>query len=129
MHDPFLRVLAEAFILATRRHQPDDSLFALQPAARKDCELFLDMDLAIFACSPAQVQGYDRDIRTEFGAWPDAEFAAARVAALERFLARERVFLSDTFKPWEAKARENIHMLVARWRPSIRTESLSIRLN
>lgn len=112
LSDLFHRALAEQLILATQRHTIDAEIFARQPAARADCELFLDMDLAIFACSPAEVQAYDRAVRAEFGDYPDAQFAAGRLAALKAFLARERLFLSPTFSPWEAKARENLQMLV-----------------
>lgn len=107
--------LAVELILATKTHRADAPYFSARPQARADCHLFLDIDLAILACAPAQVVAFDDAVREEFRQYPDAEFARGRVRVLAAFLARRQVFFSSAFVSYEGTARDNLKMLVERW--------------
>ena len=94
-----------ALILATRHAAPVDE---------PDAQLTVDIDLGILGQSPAAFARYDSDIRREYHwvAWDD--YAAARTAVLERFLARERIYATRSFYDrFEAQARYNIAVAIA----------------
>lgn len=107
--------LAAELILATTTHRTDSAYFSANPAARSDCEHFLDVDLAILACAPAQVRAFDDAVRDEFRQYADAEFAAGRLRVLAGLLARPQVYFSPAFEPYEPAARNNLRRLIARW--------------
>lgn len=78
-------------------------------AARSDCALFLDLDLAILGSAPADFAAYESAVRKEYGWVPDAAWVAGRRAVLERFLARPTIYLSPQFQAsHEATARWNL---------------------
>ncbi|HEX6334783.1 MAG TPA: hypothetical protein VFZ78_11190 [Flavisolibacter sp.] len=47
-------------------------------------------------------------VRRELSAVPDALFRAGRARVLERFLQRDKIFLTNWFMRYEQQARENI---------------------
>ena len=107
--------LAAEMILATTAHRPDSAYFSPNPAARSDCEHFLDVDLAILACAPAQVRAFDDAVRDEFRQYADAEFAVGRLRVLSALLARPRIYFSAAFESYEPAARVNLRRLIERW--------------
>lgn len=103
--------LVAAYILATKTHAVDD---ALPKAARGDCALFLDIDLAIFGAGDAEYDAYAQGVRAEFASIPEAHFKAGRARALEAFLDRPSIYLTAPYRArLEKKARRNIAREIA----------------
>jgi predicted metal-dependent HD superfamily phosphohydrolase len=103
---------AESIILSTAKHMVPDGCTG---EMKEDCALFLDMDLAILGAGPAVFDEYDAAIRHEFGMFPDEVYFPGRKAVLERFLQRERIYLTDAFHvTHDAPARENLARAVER---------------
>jgi len=101
---------AEAIVLATASHQVPDTGDA---ALSADCQLFLDMDLAILGAPPEQFAAYDAAIRSEYGAIPDQVFLPARRSVMKGFLERSRIYLTETFpRSHDGPARQNLRRLV-----------------
>ncbi len=74
-----------------------------------DVRVLLDVDLAILGSGDTRYARYAADIRREYAWVPDAEYAAARVAVLDGFLARQRVYHTDImFLEGEGSARRNM---------------------
>lgn len=100
------REAAMRLVRATRNHvpetdDPDESVF-----------LDLDLDLLILAAEQEEFAAYERGIRFEYGFVGDQLYAQGRVAVLERFLARERIFRHPAHLRHEAAARANILRLI-----------------
>lgn len=85
-------------ILATKTHQTNDALMAL----------FVDADLSILGAEPQTYDAYARAIRREYAWVSEADYHAGRSRVLQNFLKRERIFQTDMFEGFEAKARENM---------------------
>lgn len=85
-------------ILATQNHQSNDP----------DTILFLDADFSILGAEPKTYQAYVRAIRQEYLWVPEALFRERRAAVLQKFLARERIYQTQTFAHLEQPARENL---------------------
>lgn len=80
-----------------------------------DCALFLDMDLAILGAEPEAFDAFDANIRAEFSMIPDEIFLPRRRAAMQTFLDRERIYITDAFhNNHDEAARRNLTMLVNR---------------
>jgi len=89
-----------ALVLATKAHDP-----WLHP----DAPLLVDVDLSILGKPEPRFQEYEAQIRHEYEWVPDATFAAKRAEILERFLARERIYSTESFfSKYEQRARLNI---------------------
>jgi len=74
-----------------------------------DVRVLLDADLAILGSGETRYLRYAADIRREYAWVPDAEYAAARIAVLDGFLARQRIFHTDIlFLEGEGSARRNM---------------------
>ncbi len=74
-----------------------------------DMRVMLDADLAILGSGETRYLRYAADIRCEYMWVPDADYATARVAILDGFLARQRIFHNDVvFLEGEASARRNM---------------------
>ena len=98
-------------IEATQFHALRDDI---SPEEAHDTAIFLDLDLSILGASPEAFDAYEEGVRKEYGFVPEAAFKAGRAAILERFLARERLYMS----PWglerfEAAARRNLERSLA----------------
>ncbi len=105
---------AVRMIEATERHEvPADA-----PAEEADdIRLFLDMDLSVLGASETAFDAYEAGVRREYAHVPEPDFRAGRAAILERFLARDRMFLSDWgVARFEAPARTNLRRSLARLR-------------
>ncbi len=93
--------LCSSYIIATKNHILD--------IKDKDLAYFLDFDMAILAKHHADYLKYTRQVRKEYGVFPDFMYRKGRKKVLENFLKKERIFVSDIFyKRFEKQARENI---------------------
>lgn len=76
-----------------------------------------DADLAILASPAARYEEYARDVRREYAAVPDADFALGRAAILADLLERPRLFHTERAHAlWEEPARANVAAELARLR-------------
>jgi len=86
-------------------------------ASDPDTVTLLDADLAILAAAEHRYQRYATDIRQEYAWVPEDVYRTGRVAVLETFLARPRLFHTELmFAEGEAAARRNLTSEVARLR-------------
>lgn len=110
--DPQTLVDARDMVLATASHDiPAD----MAPDLATDSALFLDMDLSILGAAPDRFDAYDAAIREEFTVIPDEVFRPRRAKVLAGFLARGRLFLTDTYhSSHDAQARENLKRAISR---------------
>jgi predicted metal-dependent HD superfamily phosphohydrolase len=77
--------------------------------ARRDCGLFLDMDLAILGSPPEDFAAYEAAVRREYAWVAEPMWAAGRRRVLESFLARPAIYASAQFRAsHEAPARRNL---------------------
>ena len=95
-----------ALILATRH--------AALPAT-PDEGLLVDIDLTILGAAPGRFDDYERQVREEYAAVPEALFRSRRQAILEGFLRRPSLFSAAFFRErLEAPARANLQRSLAR---------------
>jgi len=72
-------------------------------------ELLLDFDLAILGTSKVEYDIYAEQIRREYSHYTEEEYCRGRIAVLQRFLKRERLYFTDQYyEKYEATARRNI---------------------
>jgi predicted metal-dependent HD superfamily phosphohydrolase len=89
-------------------HTPDG------PPPSADARVLLDADLAILGAAEGRYARYAADIRKEYAWVPEADYRAGRVAVLEKFLARPRVYHTPLmFEEGEARARANMRAEIA----------------
>jgi predicted metal-dependent HD superfamily phosphohydrolase len=98
-----LTCTVNALIMATQKHSIVDGV-------ESDIQkLFLDCDLLILGATPKFYDIYTRNIRQEYKNFNDADYAAGRRGAMEKFLQRERLFFTDPVRDkYEVRARANI---------------------
>jgi predicted metal-dependent HD superfamily phosphohydrolase len=78
-------------------------------ASPGDAALVCDIDDSILGRPAAEYDAYRRAVREELAFVPDDRFAAGRGRFLEGWLARPRLFHTDTFRDrYEAAARDNM---------------------
>lgn len=95
-----------ALILATRHDAAP---------ATPDEALLVDIDLAILGKAPGRFDDYERQVREEYAAVPEALFRSRRQAILEGFLRRPRLFSTAWFHDrLELPARRNLQRSLAR---------------
>ena len=83
-------------------------------AAGADEQLLVDVDLAILGAPERRFAEYERQIRAEYAAVPQATFEAKRCAILRSFLHRERIYGTPYFHAgFEAAARANLERALA----------------
>jgi predicted metal-dependent HD superfamily phosphohydrolase len=98
--------LIASMIRATAGHHVSDRL---NDSERRDCALFLDMDLAILGSAPAAFAAYEDAVRREYGWVPDALWRDGRRKVLQSFLDRPAIYMSPQFQAsHEAAARANL---------------------
>ena len=93
-------------IEATEKHVvPEDA----SPDEADDLRIFLDLDLSILGASDEAFDAYEAGVRHEYRHVPQEVFDPARAAILERFLARDRLYLSEWGRArFEDRARANL---------------------
>src|SRR5215510_3023192 len=95
-----------SMIRATAGHVVPEGL---DDAAKRDCALFLDMDLAILGSAPDAFAAYEAAVRREYGWVPEALWIEGRRKVLQAFLARPAIYASPPFRAsHETAARENL---------------------
>jgi predicted metal-dependent HD superfamily phosphohydrolase len=80
-----------------------------------DAQVLVDIDLWILGAPPERFDEYEQQVRAEYGHVPDDVFRAGRLAILQHFLARPRLFGTQPF--WqmnEQQARVNLQRSIAR---------------
>ena len=93
-------------IRATAGHKVPDGLDDTQ---RRDCALFLDMDLSILGSTPDVFVAYEDAVRREYDWVPDALWREGRKKVLQGFLDRPAIYASPQFHAsHEAVARANL---------------------
>jgi predicted metal-dependent HD superfamily phosphohydrolase len=98
--------LIARMIRATAGHHVPDGLDDTQ---RRDCALFLDMDLSILGGMPDLFAAYENAVRREYGWVPDALWREGRRKVLQGFLDRPAIYASPQFRAsHEATARANL---------------------
>ena len=71
--------------------------------------MLYDADLAILAAAPDRYAEYAADVRREYAAAPDADFAAGRSQVLRSLLDRPSVYATEYGRDrWERLARANV---------------------
>lgn len=90
----------ERIVLDTKKHVP----------TIEASKLVIDLDLASLALPRDEFEANGARLREEFAALDDAEFEAGRIAFMEAFLARERIFWTEWGAPLEERARENLRL-------------------
>ncbi len=79
-----------------------------------DSAWMVDIDLAILGSSKTRFSEYETQIRQEYAWVPRALYVEKRAEVLQRFLHRERLFLTSFFHDrFEAAARENLARAIA----------------
>jgi predicted metal-dependent HD superfamily phosphohydrolase len=74
-----------------------------------DLKLFLDFDLEVLGRERSEYDVYRKQVRKEYSQFDDQQFGRGRIAVLQKFLDRERLYFSDTFyERCEARAKENL---------------------
>jgi predicted metal-dependent HD superfamily phosphohydrolase len=84
---------------------------------RGDAALFLDIDLAVLGAPEARYEAHEAALRQEHAQMGEDAYAAARSAALQMLLWRDRLYRTDRFHlERERRARRNIERTIARLR-------------
>jgi len=86
-------------IVATKTHQ----------SQTPDSALMVDIDLDVLGADADVFEAYDAAIRREFSWVPTAQYCMARGQVLSSFLAREKIYQTETMHAlYESQARENL---------------------
>lgn len=108
--DAFKRRVAD-LILATKHNAP---------AVTNDAQLVVDIDLAILGEDESRFWQYEAQIREEYAFVPEQVFRTKRAEILERFLQRERIYMTDEiFGRYETAARQNLKQSIAALRSQL----------
>ncbi len=91
--------------------------FSGEPPEDQDTRLLLDADLAILGAAEPRYDRYAADIRREYEWVPDAEYRHGRIAVLQNFLSRPRLYFSDRLNAeGDAPARGNLQREILTFR-------------
>lgn len=92
--------LCQEMIRATKAHLPHSA---------KAINYFTDADLAILGAPHVVYEEYTKNIRKEFGLYPDLLYKPGRKKVVQHFLNMSRIFKTDFFfQELEAQARANL---------------------
>ncbi len=106
---PAGRVKAVTDLIMVTRHD--------RPPETPDGKVIADVDLAILGAPREPFLEYERNIRREYALVDDTVYREKRLAVLEGFLARPRLFLTATGKGlFEKNARLNLRQAIGRLR-------------
>lgn len=79
-----------------------------------DAEVVVDIDLWILGAPAERFDEYERQVRREYGHLPEGVFLIGRMAVLQQFLGRARLFSTREFvERHEGWARENLERSLA----------------
>ncbi|WP_440133767.1 HD domain-containing protein [Chitinophaga sancti] len=93
--------LVSEYIRATKSHQ--------NPNKDSDLDCFLDFDLFILSGPERMYQAYAKNIRKEYGIYPDSVYVPGRKKILQYFLDRPSIYKTAGFRErFDAVAKENI---------------------
>ncbi|CZR63146.1 uncharacterized protein PAC_13043 [Phialocephala subalpina] len=105
----------DRYIKATISHTIDPS-----DEPDEDLKLCLDFDLEVLSREEAEYRLYSSQIREEYRHFGEQEYAEGRVAVLEKFLGRERLFFTDEFyEKFEERARRNLQFEIKELRAKL----------
>jgi predicted metal-dependent HD superfamily phosphohydrolase len=96
--EPARVAVVERIVLDTRNHLP----------SIPQSGLVIDLDLSPLAAPWERFLHNNHNIRAEYGCFDDAAFAHGQRAVFDRFLQRERIFVSAWGAAMEAVARANL---------------------
>ena len=86
--------------------------------AKRDCALFLDMDLAILGSAAAAFDAYEAAVRREYAWVPEVLWIEGRRKVLASLAARPAIYSSPQFQAsHEAAARRNLARSLAKLEP------------
>jgi predicted metal-dependent HD superfamily phosphohydrolase len=106
--EPHLQVSVTNLVLATKSHDA---------SKHEDAPLLVDIDLGILGADEKRFLEYESQIRKEYDWVPEALFSEKRAEILERFLNRDRIYLTPLFfETHEERARANLRASLARLR-------------
>lgn len=89
------------YIRATKSHQ--------NPNNDSDLDCFLDFDLFILSGPERMYQAYAKNIRKEYGIYPDAVYVPGRKKILQHFLDQPSIYKTAGFRErFDTVAKENI---------------------
>jgi predicted metal-dependent HD superfamily phosphohydrolase len=95
-------------ILASRHNDSSHTFFATDES-NQDIQLFLDFDLEILSTRyESEYEWYRLGVRKEYSHVPLKKYKEGRKSVLESFLKRKEIYLTQTFKINEKKARKNL---------------------
>lgn len=78
--------------------------------------LVLDADLSVLGTAPGRYHVYARDVRLEYAAYPDPEFASGRLQVLDRLLGMEELYRTPAAQQrWLNPALTNLSSERRRW--------------
>ncbi len=90
----------ETLIMATLHHAIPEN---------NDTQLLVDIDLSILGTSRKTYQEFEQQVRKEYRWIPYFYYRKKRIAILQSFLERQRIYQSDFFyQKLESQARENL---------------------
>jgi predicted metal-dependent HD superfamily phosphohydrolase len=79
-----------------------------------DAQLLFAFDLSILGAEASRFDEYERQVRDEYRHVPGLLFRGKRRSVLQGFLARERIFNTDSFHTLlETRARGNLQRSIA----------------
>src|SRR5699024_11880918 len=78
------------------------------PDGDLDAMALCDANLGGLAAEPQKYATYRREVREEYSNVPDADYFRARLAIIDKLLARPKLFTSPLGQAWEERARENL---------------------
>lgn len=99
------RMATYRLIMATAHmHQPE----------LLDEQVLVDADLSMLGASEPDFDNYERLVRQEWSHVPNETFRSGRLAVLQRFVDKPRIFTTAYgFERWERRARENLSRSMA----------------
>jgi predicted metal-dependent HD superfamily phosphohydrolase len=74
----------------------------------KDAQLLLDFDLCILSKNEDVYNKYSRDIRQEYKRYSNFLYQKGRLEVLQKFLDKDKIYLTKEFNLFEENARKNI---------------------
>jgi predicted metal-dependent HD superfamily phosphohydrolase len=100
-----LRLKVVRLVEATVKHEIADNVPSEEDT---DMKLFLDFDLEVLGRNWEEYKIYASQIRREYSCFEQQEYNIGRATVLSKFLARDKIYFSDTFCEEEKFARENM---------------------